>query len=113
VANLPEALRLQLGELSNQTAERGDVTVFQPLQNTVNWAGNVDTGPVVFDRLVRFSPRGEAMWENGMDDGRLLAQPYFTYAIGRTIRGKPLPNDGDIAAVLLGGFTGRVNVVRP
>jgi hypothetical protein len=110
---LPEALRNRLQEQSNQTALKGDVMVLQPSQFKVNWAGNIDTGPVTFDRVLRFTPRGEVMWEHGMEGVSHQGQPYFTMGVARTMRGSPLLNDGDVAAVLLGGFTGRVSVLRP
>jgi Tfp pilus assembly protein FimT len=111
--SLTDPLKERLLEVSNQTAPKGDVQLFDPCQMRVSWAGNMDTGPVQLDRVLRFSPRGEAMWEHGQEGIPLQSQPYFTFGVGRTMRGALLLRETDMAAVLLSGFTGRVSVVRP
>lgn len=110
---LPGRLTERLMELSNQAAGKGDVLAMPPAQTRVFWAGNTDTGPISFDRVLRFTPRGEVMWEHGVDGVPLQTEPCFVFGLGRTRRGVPAPNDSDMNAVLLGGFTGRVSLVRP
>ncbi len=111
--SLSAPLEERLLDLSNQTALGGDVQSLSPCQTRVGWVGNSDTGPIQFERVLRFSPRGEAMWEHGQQGLPLQSLPYYTFGIGRTIRGTLMPKETDMAAILLTGFTGRVSVVRP
>jgi prepilin-type N-terminal cleavage/methylation domain-containing protein len=113
IATLPDPLKMRLAELSNQTAQSGDVMEMIPMGIRVSWAGTTETGAVNFDRALHFTPRGEVMWEAGGEGVPLQTKPYFSFGLGRTLRGVPMPVDKDMVAVLVGGLTGRVSVVRP
>lgn len=113
VEKLSDTLRERLAELSNQTAHQGDVMTLPPAAVLVPWAGTTETGTMNFDRALHFTPQGEVMWENGQEGVPLHTKPYFSFGVSRTLRGERVPADKDMLAVLVGGLTGRVSVVRP
>ena len=79
----------------------------------LKWGGAGGTGDMTFDKLVLFTPRGEALLETGSAGALPLPEQYLLFGLGRTVEGKLIPNEKDLAAVLISGITGRVNVVRP
>ena len=109
---LSEPLKERLADLSNQTAQTGDVMNLPPAAVLIPWAGTTETGVINFDRAIHFTPRGEVMWEHGIEGVPLQTKPYFSFGLARTLSGKPVPIEKDMLAVLVGGLTGRVSVVR-
>ena len=79
----------------------------------LTWQGVGKTGQVTFNKLLLFTPRGEALLENGIDQNLPVPQPYFLLGLSRTVKGKVVPAEKDLAAVLVAGITGRVTSVRP
>ena len=79
----------------------------------ITWKGTTATGPRDFERLLLFTPRGEALWETGSPTTLPLSEPNFIIGLARTQNGVPVPADKDMAFVSVAGVTGRVNVGRP
>lgn len=78
----------------------------------LKWAGAGTAGSKSFDRLILFTPRGEAILETGLTD-LPVPPPYLWLGLSRTNNGEPAPSEKDMAAVLVSGFSGRVTLVRP
>jgi prepilin-type N-terminal cleavage/methylation domain-containing protein len=64
-----------------------------------------------FDRLILFTPRGEALVETG-DTDLPLPQAYLWLGLSKTRNGQVAPKEKDNAALSISGLTGRVTVVR-
>lgn len=90
-----------------------DVASAAKSSTTITWKGTAATGPRDFERLLLFTPRGEALWETGSPTTLPLSEPNFVIGLARTQNGVPVPNDKDMAFVSVAGVTGRVNVGRP
>jgi len=90
-----------------------DMSATPASSTTLKWGGAGGTGEMTFDKLVLFTPRGEALLETGSAGALPLPEQYLLFGLGRTVEGKLVQNEKDLAAVLISGITGRVNVVRP
>jgi prepilin-type N-terminal cleavage/methylation domain-containing protein len=90
-----------------------DMSAATASSTALEWAGAGGKDSKKFDKLILFTPRGEALLETGDPATMPLPEQYLLFCLGRTQDGKPIPNDKDFAAVLVSGITGRVNVVRP
>ena len=111
--SLPELVTNKLVKQSNDTARLGDLIKAPPSSTAIRWAGTTETGALEFNQLILFTPRGEALLENGMKDRLPDPVPYVSMGLGKTIDGSVIKADKDMAAILVGGFSGRVSVVRP
>ena len=78
----------------------------------LTWAGAGASGAKDFDRLILFTPRGEALIETGNTD-MPPPQAYLWLGLSKTNQGSVAPNEKDCAALSVSGLTGRVLVVRP
>lgn len=78
----------------------------------LKWAGAGSSGSKNFDRLIVFTPRGEALIETG-DLDLPSPQAYLWLGLSKTTQGSVAPNEKDCAALSVSGLTGRVLVVRP
>jgi hypothetical protein len=110
---LPELVSNKVNKQSNDTAMFGDFIKAPPSPISIRWAGTTETGQLEFNQLILFTPRGEALLENGDKDKLPSPVPYVTLGLGKTIDGSVMKADKDMAAILVGGFSGRVSVVRP
>lgn len=79
---------------------------------SLKWAGAGNAGAKSFDRIILFTPRGEAILETGSTE-LPVPPPYLWLGLSRTNNGEPAPSEKDMAAVLVSGFSGRVTLVRP
>jgi hypothetical protein len=68
---------------------------------------------MTFNRLVLFTPRGEALLETGGTGALPVPEQYLAFCLARTLDGNLIPKEKDVAAVLISGISGRVSVVRP
>jgi Tfp pilus assembly protein FimT len=110
---LPPLVSKKVGAQTNETASFGDFIKAPPSPVAVAWVGNADTGSIEFNQLILFTPRGEALLENGLPNSLPKPVPYVAMGLGKTVDGAVSRNDSDLAAILIGGFNGRVGVVRP
>ncbi len=78
----------------------------------LKWAGASAKGAMSFERLILFTPRGEAILENGTPEMG-VPDPYLWLGLSKTVGGEVAPAEKDMAAVLISGFSGRVTLVRP
>ena len=76
------------------------------------WAGGGDLKAADFSKLILFTPRGEAIREEGNATITDPA-PYTVMGLGQTIGGKLPPSAKDAAAVMVSGFSGRLTTFRP
>ena len=83
-----------------------------PLKTALKWAGSGPSMARDFNRIILFTPRGEAILETGSTD-LPVPDPYLWLGLSRTNNGQPAPAEKDMAAVLVSGFSGRVTLVRP
>jgi len=83
-----------------------------PLKTGLKWAGSGPSMARNFDRIILFTPRGEAILETGSPE-LPTPDPYLWLGLSRTNNGVPAPSEKDMAAVLVSGFSGRVTLVRP
>ena len=113
LASLPELVSDKVSKQSNATANFGDFIKAPPSSVSIKWAGTTETGALEFNQLILFTPRGEALLENGMRDKLPSPVPYVSLGLGKTIDGSVIKADKDMAAILVGGFSGRVSIVRP
>jgi Tfp pilus assembly protein FimT len=113
LASLPELVSNKVNKQSNDTAMFGDFIKAPPSPISIRWAGTTETGQLEFNQLILFTPRGEALLENGDKDKLPSPVPYVSLGLGKTIDGSVIKADKDMAAILVGGFSGRVSVVRP
>jgi prepilin-type N-terminal cleavage/methylation domain-containing protein len=90
-----------------------DVASSPKSQAKLTWKGTAATGTREFDRILLFTPRGEALWETGSPKELPLSEPNFVVGLSRTQNGNVAPNEKDMAVVLVAGVTGRVSVGRP
>jgi len=90
-----------------------DVASSTKSQTKLTWKGTPATGAREFDRILLFTPRGEALWETGSPTDLPLSEPNFVVGLSRTQNGTVAPNEKDMAIVLVAGVTGRVSVGRP
>jgi type II secretory pathway pseudopilin PulG len=82
-----------------------------PSSKPLNWAGTSGSGARTFDRLILFTPRGEALLETGNNDIP-VPDAYLWMGLSRTRNGQVAPGEKDVAAVSISGLTGRVLSVR-
>jgi prepilin-type N-terminal cleavage/methylation domain-containing protein len=90
-----------------------DVTSATKSETKITWKGTTATGTKDFERILLFTPRGEALWETGSPTVLPLSEPSFVVGLARTQNGTVAPNEKDMAFVLVAGVTGRVSVGRP
>lgn len=90
-----------------------DVAMATKSETKLTWKGTTASGAKVFDRILLFTPRGEALWETGSPTVLPLSEPTFVVGLARTQNGAVAPNEKDMAVVLIAGVTGRVSVGRP
>ena len=90
-----------------------DVAAAAKSEKPLVWKGTVASGAKEFDRILLFTPRGEALWETGSQAALPLSEPHFVVGLARTQNGTVAPNEKDMAIVLVAGVTGRVSVGRP
>jgi Tfp pilus assembly protein FimT len=109
LGSLPQVISEKL----HKKASRGDLMNAAPSSSSISWAGNLDTGSVEFNQLILFTPRGEALLEDGVADRLPQPVPYVAMGLGNTVGGAIGKNDRDLAAILVDGFNGRVSVIRP
>lgn len=115
--NLPEGLSALSLEGSRDFIEEAAAT------KSLKWAGSgakANSGDSSaqgagsarnFNRLILFTPRGEALIETGETD-MPLPQAYLWLGLSKTRNGEVAPKEKDNAAISISGLTGRVNVVR-
>lgn len=85
----------------------------EPVSTSIlKWAGAGAQAPRDFNRIILFTPRGEAILETGATD-LPNPDPYLWLGLSRTHNGEPAPSEKDMGAVLVSGFSGRVTLVRP
>jgi Tfp pilus assembly protein FimT len=113
LASLPELVFNKVIKQTNNWARYGDFIKAAQSSVSISWEGTNETGRLDFNQLILFTPRGEALLENGMKDKLPSPVPYVTLGLGKTIDGSVIKADKDMAAILVGGFSGRVSVVRP
>ncbi|RFC45778.1 MAG: Tfp pilus assembly protein FimT [Verrucomicrobia bacterium] len=104
--SLPE----RLASLFPQGAK--DFILEPPSIKPLNWAGAGASGARLFDKLILFTPRGEALLETGSNDTP-VPDAYLWLGLSRTINKQVAQNEKDAAAVSISGLTGRVLSVRP
>jgi len=90
-----------------------DVTSATKSETKITWKGTTATGTKDFERILLFTPRGEALWETGSPTVLPLSEPSFVVGLARTQNGTVASNEKDMAFVLVAGVTGRVSVGRP
>jgi hypothetical protein len=90
-----------------------DVAAAKQSETKLVWKGTPATGTRGFDRIVLFTPRGEALWETGASTTLPVPDPNFVVGLSRTQNGTVAPNEKDMAFVLVSGVNGRVSVGRP
>jgi hypothetical protein len=83
-----------------------------PSKQSITWTSTSGGQTQQFDRLILFTPRGEALLETG-DLSMPSADAYLWIGMSRTVGGKPAAKEKDMAAVLLSGLTGKVSTIRP
>ena len=110
---LPQLVAEKVGAQANGTASFGDFIKAPPSSVSFAWVGNSEVGSIEFNQLILFTPRGEALLENGLAGDLPRPVPYVAMGLGKTVDGVVGQNDKDLAAILIGGFNGRVSVVRP
>lgn len=111
--NLPDSLKALL------PSDAVDFPAQSASSRTLNWAGSGAGGgngggagsSRTFDRLVLFTPRGEALIETGKDD-LPVPNAYLWLGLSKTRNFVVAPKEKDNAAISISGLTGRVNVVR-
>jgi prepilin-type N-terminal cleavage/methylation domain-containing protein len=113
LGSLPQLVSEKVSTQTNETASFGDFIKSPPSSVSVAWVGNSETGSMEFNQLILFTPRGEALLENGLPDTLPKPVPYVAMGLGKTVDGAVGKTDKDLAAILIGGFNGRVGVVRP
>lgn len=106
-----ESLPKNLTDLVPKTSV--DFQAATPSKMSLTWQGVGKTGQITFNKLLLFTPRGEALLEDGVDQNLPVPQPHFLLGLSRTVKGKVVPAEKDLAAVLVAGITGRVTSVRP
>jgi prepilin-type N-terminal cleavage/methylation domain-containing protein len=90
-----------------------DVTSATKSETKITWKGTTASGAKDFERILLFTPRGEALWETGSPTVLPLSEPSFVVGLARTQNGTVASNEKDMAFVLVAGVTGRVSVGRP
>lgn len=90
-----------------------DVAGATKSETKITWKGTSASGSKEFERILLFTPRGEALWETGSATVLPLSEPSFVVGLARTQNGAVAPNEKDMAIVLVAGVTGRVSVGRP
>jgi prepilin-type N-terminal cleavage/methylation domain-containing protein len=90
-----------------------DIASATKSETKLTWKGTPTSGAKEFDRIMLFTPRGEALWETGSPTTLPLSEPSFVAALSRTQNGNVAPNEKDMAFVMVAGVTGRVSVGRP
>jgi Tfp pilus assembly protein FimT len=109
--NLPQSLQALV------PTDAVDFIAQSSAAKTLNWAGAGARGAggaassQTFNRLVLFTPRGEALIETGNDD-LPVPNSYLWLGLSKTRSGQVAPKEKDNAAISVSGITGRVNVVR-
>jgi prepilin-type N-terminal cleavage/methylation domain-containing protein len=111
--NMVEADKLAERVKTLLPATYKDVAATAKSETKIIWKGTTATGPKEFDRLLLFTPRGEALWETGSPTVLPLPEPNFVVGLSRTQNGTAAPNEKDMAFVLVAGVTGRVTAARP
>lgn len=89
-----------------------DLSLAPDSVSAATWAGGGVIPSTSFTKLILFTPRGEAIQEDGnptISD----PTPYTTIALGQTINGKLPLAAKDAAALMISGFSGRVKTYRP
>lgn len=89
-----------------------DIIQTQISSTPVKWSGTNTSGPVDFTRLILFTPRGDALIEDGNAEIPDPV-PYTAIPVAQTINGNVPANAKDVAVVLVSGFSGRVTALRP
>jgi prepilin-type N-terminal cleavage/methylation domain-containing protein len=90
-----------------------DVASATASETKITWKGTASSAPRDFERILLFTPRGEALWETGSPKALPLSEPNFVVGLARTQNGAVAPNEKDMAFVSVAGVTGRVSVGRP
>ena len=90
-----------------------DIASAAKSETKLTWRGTAASGVKEFDRILLFTPRGEALWETGSPTVLPLSEPSFVVGLARTQNGTVAPNEKDMAFVQVAGVTGRVSVGRP
>jgi prepilin-type N-terminal cleavage/methylation domain-containing protein len=111
--NMVEALKLPDLVKALLPATYKDVAVATKSETKLTWKGTAASGAKEFDRILLFTPRGEALWETGSATVLPLSEPNFVVGLARTQNGAVAPNERDMAIVIVAGVTGRVSVGRP
>lgn len=111
--NMVEADKLAERVKALLPATYKDVASAAKSETKITWKGTASSGPKEFDRILLFTPRGEALWETGSPTVLPLPEPNFVVALARTQNGTAAPNEKDMAFVQVAGVTGRVTVARP
>jgi prepilin-type N-terminal cleavage/methylation domain-containing protein len=107
VGNLPERVKALLPPTYK------DVAAATKSETKLTWKGTAASGAKEFDRILLFTPRGEALWETGSPTVLPSSEPSIVVGLARTQNGAVAPNEKDMAVVLVAGVTGRVSVGRP
>ncbi len=89
-----------------------DMAGASPSTTSLIWGGAGGTGTMTFNRLVLFTPRGEALLETGGTGALPVPEQYLAFCLARTMNGSLIPKEKDVAIVLISGISGRVSVVR-
>lgn len=101
------------GNLSSLMKEAStDFNAEAASSKALKWAGAGSSGSKNFDRLILFTPRGEALIETGNAE-LPPPQSYLWLGLSKTSQGAVASNEKDCAALSVSGLTGRVLVVRP
>jgi prepilin-type N-terminal cleavage/methylation domain-containing protein len=90
-----------------------DIATAKQSETKIVWKGTSTTGAREFDRILLFTPRGEALWESGSATTLPVPDPNFVLGLARTQNGAVAANEKDMAFVAVAGVTGRVSVGRP
>ena len=97
-----------------------DIFTQAPSKIPFKWATSANKGTTDFDRLILFTPRGEALLETG-EITTPAPEGYIWISLGRSARGDVSAvktvgistGERDMAAVMLSGLTGRISTMRP
>jgi prepilin-type N-terminal cleavage/methylation domain-containing protein len=104
--SLPTMISNQLPNAAKDFATEGSS------KTSMKWAGAGSSGALEFSSLILFTPRGEALIENG-DPSLPAPEAFLLIGLARTNRGAMAPNDQDVAVVQISGLTGRISTLRP
>lgn len=84
-----------------------------PDSNTpLKWVKGGSNGTQLFSKQILFTPRGEALREEGNPE-LPNPLPYMFLCLAQTINGKPIPSSKDAAVIVIAGFNGRITALRP